>query len=117
KAIVEKRLSPAQEAVTNFYAGNFTVLLTIVFLAHQMLLSLDAVGRALVRRLVTRERLLEWETAAEAELGERRTAIDRYIDWMPVLAVGLGVLIWFARPHSLLAAAPILALWACSKGF
>jgi hypothetical protein len=78
--------------------------------------SLDAVGRTLVRRLVTRERLLEWETAAEAELGERRTAIDRYIDWMPLLAIGLGVLIWFTRPHALLAAGPILALWACSKG-
>ena len=66
------------------------VLLTLTLLAHQTLLSLDAVVRALVRRLVTRERLLEWETAAEAELGERRTPIDRYIDWMPVLAVGLG---------------------------
>jgi hypothetical protein len=81
-----------------------------------MLLSLDAVVRALVRRLVTRERLLEWETAAEAELGERRTQIDRYLDWMPILAIGLGALIWLSHPHALLAAAPILLLWACSKG-
>jgi len=65
--------------------------------------------------VVTRERLLEWETAAEAEMGERQTAVDRYIDWMPYLAIGLGLLIWLMRPHSLLAAVPILALWAGSK--
>ncbi len=117
RAIIARRARIARDALSNLFATNFTVLLTLTLLAHQMLLSLDAVGRALVRRLVTRERLLEWETAAEAELGERRTAIDRYIDWMPLLAVGLGGLIWLTQPHSLLAAAPVLALWAGSKGF
>jgi hypothetical protein len=116
RAIVARRVGIARDALRNLFAINFTVLLTLTLLAHQTLLSLDAVVRTLVRRLVTRERLLEWETAAEAELGKRRTQIDRYIDWMPLLAAGLGVLIWWTRPHSLLAAAPILALWACSKG-
>lgn len=116
RAVLAGRPRIASDALGNLFATNFTVFLTLTLLAHQMLVSLDAVGRALVRRLVTRERLLEWETAAEAELGERRTAIDRYIDWMPLLAIGLGVLIWFIRPHALLAATPILALWACSKG-
>ena len=116
RAVIARRARIARDALSNLFATNFTVLLTLTLLAHQMMLSLDAVGRVLVRRLVTRERLLEWETAAEAELGERRTQIDRYIDWMPVLAIGLGALIWLTRPHSLLAAAPILVLWACSKG-
>src|SRR5579862_9429051 len=116
RAVIAGRARIARDALSNLFATNFTVLLTLTLLAHQMLLSLDAVGRALVRRLVTRERLLEWETAAEAELGERRTQVDRYIDWMPVLAIGLGALIWLTRPHSLWAAVPILALWACSKG-
>ena len=71
--------------------------------------------RALVRHVVTRERLLDWETAAQVELGKRRTPVDRYIDWMPFLAIGLGLVIWLARPQSLPAAAPILGLWACSK--
>jgi cyclic beta-1,2-glucan synthetase len=117
RAIVARRGRIARDALSNLFATNFSVLLTLTLLAHQMMLSLDAVMRALVRRLVTRERLLEWETAAETELGERRTQIDRYIDWMPLLAAGLGLLIWFTRPHSLLAALPILALWAGSKGF
>ena len=117
RAILSRQLQVARAALSNLFATNFTVLLTLTLLAHQTLLSLDAVVRALVRRLVTRERMLEWETAAEAEVGERRTPVDRYIDWMPVLAIGLGLLLWFARPMSLVAAAPILVLWASSKGF
>jgi len=115
RAIVEQKISVAREAVATFYAANFSVLLTLVFLAHQTLLSLDAVARALVRRKVTRERLLEWETAAQAELGTRLTVLDRYLNWMPFFAAGLGLLVWLVRPHSLFAAIPILALWAGSK--
>jgi cyclic beta-1,2-glucan synthetase len=117
RAALARQAGMARDALSNLFSANFSVLLTLTLLAHQTLLSLDAVVRALVRHMVTRERLLEWETAAEAELGERQTPVDRYMDWMPVLALGLGLLIWFVRPQSLLAAAPILALWACSKLF
>jgi len=115
RALIARDLGVARDAVNTLFAANFTVLLTLTLLAHQTLLSLDAVARALVRRLVTRERLLEWETAAEAELGKNRTPIDRYIDWMPLFAVALGVLIWFAHHHAFWAACPVIALWACSK--
>ncbi len=117
RAISSRQPQTAREALNNLFATNFMVLLTLTLLAHQTLLSLDAVVRALVRHRVTRLRLLEWETAAEAELGKRRTQIDRYIDWMPFLAIALAVVIWLDRPKSLLAAGPILALWACSKLF
>ncbi|HXB99913.1 MAG TPA: glucoamylase family protein [Terriglobales bacterium] len=115
RAMTGRQTRIAREALSNLFTANLTVLLTVTLLAHQMLLSLDAVIRALVRHVVTRERLLEWETAAEAELAERQTPIDRYISWMPFLAIGLGLVIWIARPESLLAALPILGLWACSK--
>jgi cyclic beta-1,2-glucan synthetase len=115
RAAAERKMSVAREAVAAFYASNFSALLTLVFLAHQTLLSLDAVTRALVRRNVTRERLLEWETAAQAEVGTRLTVLDRYLDWMPFFAAGLGVLVWLLRPQSLFAAIPILVLWASSK--
>ena len=115
RAIVARQAQIVREAASTLFATNFTALLTLTLLAHQTLLSLDAVVRALVRHLVTRVRLLEWETAAEAELGDRRTSVDRYIDWMPFFALGMGLIIWLVRPQSLLAAAPILVLWACSK--
>ena len=115
RAVANAQWRIARDAFGNLLTSNFTVLLTLTLLAHQMLLSLDAVVRALVRRLVTRQRLLEWETAEQAELGKRRTPIDRYIDWMPVLAAALGAILWFTRPHAFPVALPVLILWACSK--
>jgi cyclic beta-1,2-glucan synthetase len=115
RAIALRKKTVALEAVSAFYGTNFSVLLTVIFLAHQTLLSLDAVVRALVRRNVTRERMLEWETAAEAELGTRSTPIDRYLNWMPFFAAAVGLLVWLVQPHSLIAAIPILVLWAGSK--
>ncbi len=117
RAVITRELGVARDALGKLIEANLTVLLTLTLLAHQMLLSIDAVVRALVRKLVTRERLLEWETAAEVEMGKRRTPIDRYIDWMPFLSVGLGLIIWLAKPHALWAAMPVLGLWFCSQPF
>lgn len=115
RSIVARQLRIARDALSNLLSANFTVLLTLTLLAHQTLLSIDAVVRALVRYIVTRNRLLEWETAAEAELGERQTPVDRYMDWMPIIGIGLGVMIWLIRPQSMIAATPVVGLWACSK--
>ena len=115
RAVATRQMRVARDAFSTLFATNITVLLTLTLLAHQTLLSLDAVVRALVRHLVTRQRQLEWETAAEAELGQRYSTIDRYLDWMPVVAIGLGVVLWLAHPYSLVAAVPILLLWGSSK--
>jgi cyclic beta-1,2-glucan synthetase len=116
RAIAEKKSSMAREAVTALFTANVNIFFTLIFLAHQTLLSLDAVVRTLIRRLVTQRRLLEWETAAEAELGlHRRTPVETYLYWMPMIALGLGVLLWFGRRHAFAAGLPILLLWASSK--
>ena len=116
RAAFTRSLVAAGEALSAFYATNVNIFFTLIFLAHQTLLSLDAVVRALFRRTVTRHRLLEWETAAEAELGtRRRTPIDIYLNGMPLLAMALGVVVYFIRPEALGAALPILLLWASSK--
>ena len=108
EAIVDGLGSFLNAAITNF--------LTLTFLAHQALLALDAVARTLVRRLITRQRLLQWETAAEAELaGNRRTTLDIYLNWTPGLALALFVLVWFVHRVGVSAALPILLLWAVSK--
>ena len=116
RAIVEDKMAIARDAMSVLFASNVGIFLTLTFLANQMLLSLDAVARALIRRMVTRERLLEWETAAEVELGTaRRTALDIYLDWTPVLAITIGVLVFFVHRSALLVALPVLGLWAGSK--
>ncbi|MFZ0805825.1 MAG: glycosyl transferase, partial [Candidatus Sulfotelmatobacter sp.] len=115
RAAAEQKRSIASDAFRVFLTTNFTTLLILVFLAHQTLLSLDAVVRASVRRTFTRERLLEWETAAESEFNTSQTPVDVYLNWMPALAIAVGLLVWLVRPRSLPVALPILALWACSK--
>ncbi len=103
----------AFDGFLNASIGNW---LTITFLAHQALLSLDAVVRTMVRRLITRQRLLQWETAAEAELaGDKRSTLDIYLSWTPALALGLFLLVWLIRPLALPAALPVLLLWGFSK--
>jgi cyclic beta-1,2-glucan synthetase len=115
KAIVEDKLAMVRDVGQSFIAGLITTSLTLIFVAHQTLLSLDAVVRAIVRAVFTRERLLEWETAAEAELSARLAPADRYLNWIPVLSIAVGVLVWWAQPASLYVALPILLLWASSK--
>jgi cyclic beta-1,2-glucan synthetase len=106
----------AREALTALYTSSINLFFTLTFLAHQTLLSLDAVIRALVRRLITHRRLLEWETAAETELGRKHpTPIDAYLDWMPVLALGLGIVVLLVQPPALAASLPLLFLWGSSK--
>jgi cyclic beta-1,2-glucan synthetase len=105
----------AREALDAFLTASANVFFALTLLAHQTLLSLDAVVRTFVRRVITHSRLLEWETAAETEMGGRRRApVDIYLNWTPALSLLLGLLVLVARPEALTAALPILALWASS---
>src|SRR3984957_3112912 len=89
----------AFEGFLNASIGNW---LTITFLAHQALISLDAVVRTMVRRQITRQRLLQWETASEAELaGDKHTTLDIYLNWSPALALGLFLLVWLFGSEAL----------------
>jgi hypothetical protein len=116
RAAIKRKSGIGEDAVKALFAANVSALLSLIFLAHQMMLSIDAVLRTLVRRLVTRERLLQWETAAEAEMGaRRRTPLDIYLDWTPALAFALAALVWFVRPWAIFSALPILLLWAGGK--
>jgi hypothetical protein len=102
------------EAFSGFWQSMLITLLNLVFLPQQTLLAFDAIVRSLVRRFITGQRLLEWETAAEAESGTTtRNPVDRYLALMPMVASGVAVLIYFFSPRhqALLIAAPILLLW------
>jgi len=73
------------------------------------MLALDAVVRALVRRFVTQNRLLEWESADETELKPRRANVGGCVPQLDAAAaILLGLLVWFVRPQALPAALPLL---------
>src|SRR5262249_52645769 len=102
RAAAEKKKVVAKEAVSGLFTSNVNILLNLMSLPHQTLVSLDAVARTLIRRLFTRQRLLEWETAAQAEAGrDKRTPVDIYLNWMPVVAIGLGIAVYRVRPLAL----------------
>ncbi len=116
RALALEKVSIISDGLNAFADASIADWLTITFLAHQALLSLDAMVRTIVRRLITRQRLLQWETAAQAELaGYKRTILDIYLDTTPLLALGLFLLVWAVHRKALPAAAPILLLWAFSK--
>jgi hypothetical protein len=101
-----------QEAFVGFGQNLTITLINLAFLPHQMLMALDAIIRSLVRRFITGQRLLEWETAAQAEsTGGTTTPVDRYLQATPIFTIGLAVLIAIVRRQSLLVAAPLLVLW------
>ncbi|MFN3399586.1 MAG: glycosyl transferase, partial [Ferrovibrio sp.] len=53
-------------AASDLRDATLRILLSVAFLADQAWRMIDAIGRTLVRLLVTRRHLLEWTTAAEA---------------------------------------------------
>jgi cyclic beta-1,2-glucan synthetase len=111
-----REYSVLRETGTTLVTSLATVMLNIVFLAHQAMVALDAIIRTVVRSNITKRSLLEWETATEAELGlKKRTPVDVYLNWMPLVAIVLGGLIYLLRPAALFYAIPVLLLWACSK--
>jgi cyclic beta-1,2-glucan synthetase len=87
-------------------------------LPYEAFYSLDAIVRTVWRLLITRRKLLEWNPAS----GSNSTAHPGLAHWYrimwvaPLLAACSVLVLVFVRPHSLIAAAPILALWLASPG-
>ncbi|MGH9588643.1 MAG: glucoamylase family protein, partial [Acidobacteriaceae bacterium] len=101
------------DAFTGFGQAIFIAILNLAFLPHQTMFSLDAIIRSLVRRFVTGQRLLEWETAAQAESTKAKvTPVDRYLAASSMFAIVIAILLAVVRLRSLAVAAPILILWA-----
>ncbi len=115
RAALKPSAAVAHEALSTLGASLGFVLINLVFLPHQMLLSVDAIARSALRVLVSGRNLLEWETAAQAEQGNRRSSLDLYLQFSPLLAVLLGAGLYLTHRHAPLAllapTGPILLLW------
>jgi cyclic beta-1,2-glucan synthetase len=111
RALVKLSLTAAREGVSTFAASFGFTILNLTFLPHHMLLSLDAILRSLNRRFVSGKRLLEWETAAQAEAGSRTTPLDIYLQLSPFFALAIAIVLAFINLRSMIVAAPILFLW------
>ncbi|MCC7173696.1 MAG: cyclic beta 1-2 glucan synthetase [Bryobacterales bacterium] len=90
--------------------------LSAVLLPYEAFLSLDAIARAATRMAITRTRLLEWRTAAEAERGAHYRLRPSFRMMWAAPAVALLAAVWLAlrHPAAAPAAAPWLGLWLVS---
>jgi cyclic beta-1,2-glucan synthetase len=81
-------------------------------LLHQSVIMVDAAVRTIFRLLVSRKNLLEWETAAQAEMNAGpRSLVDRYLDWIPLAALAIGAMVLLVKPSALPIASPFLICW------
>ncbi|MBZ5515479.1 MAG: glycosyl transferase [Acidobacteriia bacterium] len=112
---VEHRRGYLQEVARTFVTAQVNTFFLLAFLSHQTLLTLDAIVRTVVRLTITRRKLLEWETAAQAEQAGTRTPIDSYLRWTPWLSLAIGGALALTHPLALPAASPLLVLWGCSN--
>ncbi len=95
--------------------------LLVVFLAHQAWLMADAIARTLYRLLVSRRRLLEWVTAAQAQLLPRLDLLGFYRRMANAVAIGAALLVLagagvlrapLAIPFAILwMLSPVIARW------
>ena len=99
----------------DFAKGHLNALVTLTFLPHQTLVMIDAIVRTIVRHRITGCRLLEWETAAEAETGKAgRRPVDTYLEWTPWIALMFTLALSMTRPEACPYAIPFLLVWACA---
>ncbi len=92
------------------------IFLALAFLPYEAYISIDAVGRTLLRLLVTRRRLLEWQTSSDAERETRADLKDFYTTmWSaPIVALLSGSLLAVRQPTLLPWSLPIIALWTAA---
>ncbi len=89
------------------------VFLTLAFLPYDTFISLDAIGRTLLRLLVTHKRLLEWQTSSDSERTARANLAGFYATmWIaPIVALLSGFLLVSLQSAQLSLALPILGVW------
>jgi cyclic beta-1,2-glucan synthetase len=87
-------------------------------LPYEAMVSLGAIGRTLVRMLVTHRGLLEWRTAREAQRTARTDIVGFYSSmWVaPLLAALAALVLCLIRRDALILATPIIGLWFISPG-
>ena len=89
------------------------ITLVITFLAHQAWLMTDAIGRTLYRLMVSRRDLLEWVTAAQAQLGVRLGlfGVYRHMCASVLIAVLAVLLVGWAGRDAWWVMMPFVLLW------
>ncbi len=89
------------------------VALSIILLPHQAYLMCDAIARTVYRKLISRRKLLEWVTAADAEKSGRHDLRAFFWFMLPaeLLALEAAALTISIRPAAIWIMGPFVILW------
>jgi cyclic beta-1,2-glucan synthetase len=90
--------------------------LSFAVIAHQAYLQAHAIALTFYRKLISKKKLLEWVTAAEAERG---SAHDLRAFWefmwpAEVLTLGIALLVALTHSDAFVVSSPFLIVWAAS---
>ena len=89
--------------------------LHVVFLGHQAAVMADAIGRTLFRLAISRRQMLEWVTAAQAQVGPRLGLAGFYGRMWGAVAIGVAVVLLAVTGYIRSALAlPFAATWMLS---
>jgi len=85
-------------------------------LPYDAFISLEAIGRTVVRMLLTGRRLLEWRTSRDAQRNACADISGYYASmWVqPIVATLAASALCLFRPDALSVAAPVIGLWLAS---
>jgi cyclic beta-1,2-glucan synthetase len=114
---ISKR-SHARAVGTDLVLASSHIVLTVTLLADQAWIMTDAIVRTLGRVYITRRKLLEWVTAAQAKSASSISlgSVYQQMSGAVLLAALAAVLVPFGPPGAWMVATPFLLLWALSPG-
>ncbi len=109
----------ARSKVAQIGRSHVETLTSFVFLPHQALVAADAIVRTLVRRFVTRRRLLEWESMAQADSTARggRSFVRWYLLLTPPASCALLIALKLTGHAAGIVPILLTAVWVASPWF
>lgn len=89
--------------------------LTLVWLAHEAVFTLDAISRTLWRVTISKKHLLQWSPSADTERNSPKTLQDNFRAMKGAVLIGVvcGALLW-KHPQSAIPALPFVLMWLSS---
>lgn len=94
----------------------YQVVFNFIFLPYQCYMLCDAIFRTLYRLYITKNKMLEWVTAADQERNLQNNLMSYYKKMKSgvILAVLGFLLVLFVAPENLIFAVPLILLWFAS---
>ena len=117
-----KEILPAEQVRTvrkQLYKAFTRDVFSFACLPVDAAISLGAIARVTVRLWITKRRLLEWKTAADAERTQRSGFASTYKQmWpAPIAAISIAVQVMLGRVATPWLAWPVAALWVLAPAF